>query len=104
MLVGKENSKRKKLYNKESNGGVEPAWRKVEELGNMSHDAWVAGGELRQDAFNIFKGEKRMAFRNVVRTFFTNVVKDNYNEGSLAALLEKTAKDYNNQKPSASLR
>lgn len=96
----------KKLYSKDTNGGVEPAWRKVENLGNMSHDAWVAGGELRQDTFNIFKVEKRAAFRNEVRTFFVNMQKAGYNakNGTIEELIDSTVKSYNLQKPSGNLR
>lgn len=93
----------KKLYSAETNGGVTPAWRKVESLGNMSHDAWVAGGELSQDTFNIFKTEKRAAFRSVVKTFFINLQRSNYNVGSLADLIADTEKQYSNQKPSDNL-
>ncbi len=94
----------KKLYSAETNGGVVPAWRKVESLGSMNHDAWVAGDELSQDMFNIFKTEKRAAFRSVIKTFFTNMQRSNYNEGSLAALIAATEKNYSNQNPSQSLR
>lgn len=94
----------KKLYSEETNGGVTPAWRKVEMLGSMSNDAWVAGGELRQDTFNIFKETRRLTMRNVVRTFFGNIQKSNYNEGSLAKLIEATEKNYKNNNPSGSLR
>lgn len=94
----------KKLYSAETNGGVMPAWRKVESLGNMNHEAWVAGKELRQDTYNIFKAEKRSAFRNVVRTFFTNMQKNNYNEGSLDKLIYETVRVYNLQNPNSNLR
>ena len=94
----------KKLYSAETNGGVTPAWRKVEMLGSMSNDAWVAGGELRQEMFNIFKTEKRAAFRNIVRTFFTNLQKTNYNEGSLDKLITATTNQYNLQNPTKNIR
>ena len=94
----------KKLYSAETNGGVEPAWRKVESLGSMSHDAWVAGGELRQDTYNIFKAEKRNAIRSVTKTFFVNLQKVNYNEGSLADLIAETVRSYNLQNPTENLR
>ena len=94
----------KKLYNAESNGGKEPAWRNVASLGSMDNDAWVAGNELSQDTYNIFKADKRNAFRNVVRTFYTNLVLDNYNDGSLAELITKTEQSYSLQKPTNNLR
>lgn len=94
----------KKLYSAETNGGVEPAWRKVENLGSMNHDAWVAGGELRQDTYNIFKAEKRNAMRSVTKTFFANLQKANYNEGSLTALINETIRSYNLQNPTNYLR
>ncbi|MBQ4054013.1 MAG: hypothetical protein IJD33_06705, partial [Clostridia bacterium] len=82
----------------------EPAWRNVASLGSMDNDAWVAGNELSQDTYNIFKADKRNAFRNVVRTFYTNLVLDNYNDGSLAALITKTEQSYSLQKPTNNLR
>lgn len=94
----------KKLYNEESNGGKTPAWRKVESLGNMSHDAWVAGGELRQDTFNIYIPKKRNAYRTHVRTFFVNLQRFNYNAGSLSTLIEQTLQQYNLQNPTDNLR
>ncbi len=94
----------KKLYSAETNGGVTPAWRKVESLGSMSHDAWVAGGELRQDTYNIFKAEKRNAIRSVTKTFFVNLQRANYNEGSLAELISETIRSYNLQNPTNELR
>lgn len=94
----------KKLYSAETNGGVEPAWRTVASLGSMSHDAWVAGGELRQDTYNIFKAEKRNAIRNVTKMFFSNLQTKNYNEGSLQALINETIRSYNLQNPTNHLR
>ena len=94
----------KKLYDAESNGGKEPAWRKVVSLGSMDNDAWVAGNELSQDTYNIFKADKRNAFRNVVRTFYTNLIKTNYNDGDLATLITKTEQSYSLQKPTNNLR
>ena len=94
----------KKLYSAETNGGVEPAWRKVESLGEMNHDAWVAGGELRQDTYNIFKAEKRNAIRSVTRVFFANLQRKNYNDGSLANLIKETVRSYNLQSPTSNLR
>lgn len=94
----------KKLYSAETNGGKTPAWRAVESLGSMSHDAWVAGGELRQDTYNIFKAEKRNAIRSVTKTFFANMQRINYNEGSLSALISETIRSYNLHNPTANLR
>lgn len=94
----------KKLYSAETNGGETPAWRKVESLGSMSHDAWVAGGELRQDTYNIFKAEKRNAIRSVTKIFFANLQRANYNEGTLTDLISETVRSYNLQHPTAHLR
>lgn len=94
----------KKLYSAETNDGKTPAWRSVESLGSMSHDAWVAGGELRQDTYNIFKAEKRNAIRSVIKTFFVNMQRINYNEGSLDGLISETVRSYNLQNPTANLR
>ena len=94
----------KKLYSAETNGGKMPAWRMVKSLGSMSHDAWVAGGELRQDTYNIFKSEKRNAIRSVIKTFFVNMQRINYNEGSLDGLISETLRSYNLQNPTANLR
>ena len=94
----------KKLYDEKSNGGVTPAWRKVESLGSMNHDAWVAGGELRQDTYNIFVPKKRMAFRTQVTNFFTALQKDNYGSGTLSELITQTVKEYNFQSPTSNLR
>ena len=94
----------KKLYSAETNGGVEPAWRTVESLYSMSHNAWVAGGELRQDTYNIFKAEKRSAIRSVTKMFFANLQTKNYNEGSLQALINETVRSYNLQNPTSHLR
>ncbi len=94
----------KKLYSAETNGGKMPAWRTVASLGSMNHDAWVAGGELRQGTYNIFKAEKRNAIRSVTKTFFVNMQRNNYNEGSLAGLISETIRSYNLQNPTANLR
>ncbi len=79
-------------------------WRKVEALGSMHHDAWVAGGELRQDTYNIFTPKKRLAFRNSVRDFFSAFQKTNYGSGSLTELIESTTKAYNSNNPTSNLR
>ena len=83
-----------------------PAWRKVDSLGDMSHDAWGAGGELRQDTFNIFIPEKRMTFRNEVRAFFVKMQSTNYydyadktGEETLADLIADTVDLYKLQNP-----
>lgn len=84
----------KKLYSADTNGGVVPEWRKVESLGGMSHDAWVAGGELAMKEYNIFQAKSRASFRNTVRAFFVNLQKSNYNDGSLEQLIAKTESSY----------
>lgn len=81
----------------------EGEWRNVESLGNMNHDAWVAGNELKQDTYNIFKADKRNQFRNIVNTFFGNLLKSNYNNGSLEKLIDATVKSYNLNAPTKEL-
>ena len=78
-------------------------WRKVEALGSMDHDAWVAGEELQQTTFNIFIAEKRNMMRAVVKTFFANYQSSNYNDGSLAALITSVEKSFSNANPNACL-
>ena len=78
-------------------------WRKVESLGSMNHDAWVAGGELQQTTYNIFKAEKRNVMRSVLYTFFANFQMENYNEGSLSDLITKTEKNFGLQNPNSHL-
>ena len=74
-------------------------WRKVESLGSMDHDAWVAGDELQQTTYNIFVANKRNAMRNTIGNFFINYQMNNYNEGSLAELITETEKSFGNLKP-----
>ena len=90
----------KHLYDAESNGGEIPAWRKVESLGTMDNEAWVAGKELRQDLFYIYNPRKRNTFRQELKSFFVSLQKSNYGEGSLEKLVESTSRNYANQKPS----
>ena len=90
----------KNLYDAESNGGKVPAWRKVESLGAMDNEAWVAGKELRQDLFYIYQPQKRNTFRQEIKSFFVNLQRSNYGEGSLAELVEAVGRNYANQKPS----
>jgi ABC-type glycerol-3-phosphate transport system substrate-binding protein len=80
-------------------------WRKVEVLGSMHHDAWVAGGELRQDTYNIFKPKTRLAFRNTLRDFWAVYQKANYGDDTkgLAGLIEGAYKAYNLNDPAGSL-
>lgn len=94
----------KKLYSAETNGGVVPAWRKVESLGDMHHDAWVEGGELRQEIYNIFVSMRRAGYRSTLQTFFLNLQKTNYNYGSLDELISTTERYYNLNNPSRDLR
>ena len=79
-------------------------WRKVEALGSMHHDAWVAGGELRQDTYNIFTAKPRLSFRNSVRDFFVGLQKTDYGRGTLADLIASTERYYNVLNPSKNLR
>ena len=94
----------KSLYSKETNGGEEPAWRKVAMLEGMDHSAWVAGEDLVQDWYNLFTAQKRYGFRSSVQSFFSNLMKDNYGMGSLEKLTQSTVDMYNNRKPGDALR
>ncbi len=94
----------KSLYDAESNGGVEPAWRSVATLQGMDHTAWVAGDDLVQDWYNVYTEQKRYGFRSSIQSFFTNLMKDNYGMGSLDKLISSTNDMYNNRKPENALR
>lgn len=94
----------KSLYNAETNGGEIPAWRKAVGFENMSQDAWLAGSELKQEWFNVYKANYRIKFRNTIQTFFTSFQKKDYSDGSLAALITKTNENYNVAKPQENLR
>ncbi len=91
----------KKLYSEETNGGVTPAWRKVEIFGNINHDAWVAGGELRQDTFHIYTASKRAYFQSIVASFFSRM---QYSNSSLEELIRTTVANYNAGNPTNHLR
>lgn len=94
----------KSLYDAESNGGETPAWRKVAGLEIMDQDAWVAGKELKQEWFNVYKANYRIKFRNTLQAFFTSFQRKDYNGGSLTELIKKTNEDYNAAKPTENLR
>lgn len=94
----------KSLKNAESNGGETPAWRKVAGLEEMDQDAWLAGEELKQDWFNVYKSNYRIKFRDTVQTFFNAFQRKDYNGGSLTELIRKTNESYNASKPEENLR
>ena len=94
----------KSLYSAETNGGEEPAWRKVAVLDGMDHSAWVAGDDLVQDWYNLYTAQKRYGFRSSVQSFFCNLMKDNYGMGSLEKLISATNDMYNNRRPEDALR
>ena len=95
----------KSLYSAETNGGVTPAWRKMEGLEHMNQDAWVAGDELKQDWFNIYQATYRIKFRDTIQTFFQNFQRADYNAGgSLDTLISKTNSNYAATKPQDYLR
>ena len=94
----------KSLKDAESNGGETPAWRKVAGLEKMDQDAWLAGEELKQDWFNVYKSNYRIKFRDTLQTFFSSFQKKNYKDGSLADLIKKTNDAYNAAKPTENLR
>lgn len=77
----------KSLYDKNSNGGKEPAWRQVASMQGMNHNAWVEGEELKQDWFNIYEATLRDGLKSKFESFFRSFQKQNYNEGSLSALI-----------------
>lgn len=78
-------------------------WRKVAGLESMNHDAWVAGGELKQDWFYVYTAKARTGLRGQIQTFFNNFSKKNYNDGSLDKLIELTVRTYNTLEPQKSL-
>ena len=80
------------------------AWRHVPELAGMNHEAWVAGGALKQDWYNIYNYEIREKFRNVYAIFFTQFAKENYGEGSLSALFTRVKQNHDNLQPKSNLR
>ena len=80
------------------------AWRHVPELEGMNHDAWIAGGALKQDWYNIYNYEVREKFRNVYQVFFAQFVKENYGEGSLANLFTRVQQNHDNLQPKNNLR
>ena len=94
----------KSLYNAESNGGETPAWRKVAGLEDMAQDVWLAGEELAQDWFNVYKSNYRIKFRTTVEAFFRSFQRKNYNDGSLAELIRKTNDAYDAAEPTKNLR
>lgn len=93
----------KSLYSAETNNGKTPAWRSVVGLEEMNQDAWVAGAELKQDWFNIYKAAARTGFRTQFQSFFANFQKSNYNNGSLADLISNVSNGYNVLKPTQNL-
>ncbi|MBR2337128.1 MAG: carbohydrate ABC transporter substrate-binding protein [Clostridia bacterium] len=80
------------------------AWRSVADLEGMNHDAWIAGGELKQDWFDIYTSNSRAGFRGAFASFFTNFSKENYGEGSLSALFARLQTDYSALNPTANVR
>ena len=94
----------KSLRDAESNGGITPAWRNVEGFAHMDHNAWIAGEELQQDWFNIYKPTKRVQFKDTIDSFFKSFVRSNYGEGSLSKLITETNKRYNAVGPTDNLR
>ena len=78
-------------------------WRNVSGLESMNHDAWVAGGEMKQDWFYVYTAKARTGLRGQLQTFFNHYVRENYNEGSLDKLIETTVKTYNTLNPQKSL-
>lgn len=95
----------KSLYSAETNGGVTPAWREVEGLAHMDHDAWIAGGELVQDWFNCYKAANRISFRDTIQAFFRSFQTSDYaSGGDLDALLSKTNNNYAAINPQSCLR
>ena len=93
----------KSLYDAESNGGVEPAWRQVANFASMDHDAWVAGKELKQDLFNIYQHKKRPQLRNLVSFFFMDLQKQSTEKDYLKSIIDSTTKKYNKDNGAANL-
>ncbi len=66
---------------------VSPKWKNVENLTEMNHGAWIAGGELKQDLFNIYEAGSRFGLRTKFQDFFLNFQKSDYGKGNLADLI-----------------
>jgi len=94
----------KSLYSAETNGGETPAWRKVKGLEHMDQDAWLAGNDLKQEWFNVYKSNYRIKFRNTIQTFFMSFQRKDYNGGSLEELIRKTNDNYNAANPTDNRR
>ena len=80
------------------------AWRNAEGLDEMNHDAWVAGGELKQDWYDIYTPTTRSGFRGVFQGFFQNFVKSNYGKETLTDLFDFYKKEYKALDPTSSVR
>lgn len=80
------------------------AWRDAEGLEGMNHDAWVAGGELKQDWYDIFNPISRSGFRGVFEGFFNNFIKSNYGKETLSALFDFYKKEFRALDPTNSIR
>ena len=94
----------KSLYSAETNGGETPAWRSVEGLEAMDQDAWVAGEEMKQEWFNVYKSNYRIKFRTTIQNFFMSFQRKDYGSSSLAALIAKTNDEYAAGNPTGNLR
>lgn len=93
----------KSLYSAETNGGKTPAWRQVEKLGDMDNEAWVAGGEMKQDLFNIYQPKKRPALRALIKNLFLDLQKFSNDPEYLDTIIENHTRNYKNARPMDSL-
>lgn len=94
----------KSLHSAQTNGGETPAWRSVEGLESMDQDAWLAGEELKQEWFNVYKSNYRIRFRNTIQSFFASFQRKDYGSSTLSALIAKTADEYAAANPTGNLR
>ena len=70
----------------------------------MDQDAWVAGEEMKQEWFNVYKSNYRIKFRTTIQNFFMSFQRKDYGSSSLAALIAKTNDEYAAGNPTGNLR
>ena len=75
---------------------ADATWKKVQDLTEMNHAAWVAGGELKQDWYTVYQSDYRYAFSQKFANFFLNFIKSDYGygKGSLADMIAQTESSY----------
>lgn len=76
--------------------GSAAKWKNVEGLNTMNHEAWIAGGELKQDWYTVYKSDYRYALSTKFRDFFLNYIKSDYGygKGSLTDMIATMESSY----------